>query len=92
MTLIIICSLNAVSGQPAKVKEAEQKKKDLEQQQHEMAVSKRNARLQKHFDMQSPDVKKRMKANQKLTERYYRRILGRDWFHCIFKKRKPYKY
>jgi hypothetical protein len=76
---------------PDKAKEAEQKKQELEQQHHEQAVAKRQERLDKHFAMQSKDVKKRMIENKKLTDGYYNQKNG-NWFLNLFKKRKPYKH
>jgi Na+-transporting NADH:ubiquinone oxidoreductase subunit NqrC len=72
---------------PKSAEEVQKKKKEQDEQKRMQAEADKQQRLSKHFAMQSKEVKKRMKENQKVTANYYDRKRSDCWFTDLFRKK-----
>jgi hypothetical protein len=90
---ILICFYFFVCfGQNQKKQVQEDKKEQLEMEQEKALETKRAAFLAHQLTIQSKATQKRMKANFKMTDRYYKRKMGQTLFQKLFvKKRKRQK-
>jgi hypothetical protein len=91
---IILCFLPiTVIAQKNDAKKVEKRKEELRIKREQAAEAERDKNLKHHFDIQTKNVQKRMKQNQKLTNNYYKKKLGLTFFEKLFchKKKKNRK-
>jgi hypothetical protein len=86
-SLLILCFFSTIYSAPNKAKEATKKKEEVEKRRSEEAAAQRQARIDKHYNMQTKDVQKRMKKNKALTKNYYKKRRNQNWFTDLFKKK-----
>ena len=93
LVCLLFCSTTGIYSQPKAAKDAEKKKELLEKEKEKEAIRKHNELLDKHLKMQGKKTQKRMKANKRRTDKYYKRKTGQTlWLKLFPKKKKSKKY
>ncbi len=79
---------SGLSAQNDAAAKAEKKKKQIETEQQKKADAALEAAKKHHFDMQTKKVQKRMKEDERKTDKYYNKKLGHSFFSKLFGKKK----
>ncbi len=91
--LLLIITLSSPAQKKFTDADAEKKKEEIKEKQDAEYEQKRQDFLKHRLAIQSKATKKRMIANQKLTERYYRKCSFKSIFQTIlFRKRNQKKF
>lgn len=72
------------AAKPRNAEEAEQIKKEKEEKLKIEYENARSEKLQKHFEKQSAEARKRMKENKKKTDKFYKSKLKQGFFARLF--------
>lgn len=89
--LFLDCSLVRVEAQSRKVRKAERKYEQMQKEETKDYEKRRKAALKHRYDIQTPEVKDRMKETEKRSKKYGRKQKDpffRDLFDRKKKKRK----
>lgn len=92
MLLSVVFCLFSLIVYPQADPEEYQKKAEKAKEAKRLKTEEYQQKLvQRHYDIQSKEVKKRIKKNNKQTEKYYKKKLNQTFWGNLFKKKNKYK-